>query len=269
MKIAAAQIACRPGDIDANVRKIGDFAQGAKDAGADVVVFPETADTGYAMPVIQKHATTLAEGAVPQLREMAKKLGIAIISGIAERDGDTIYNSQIAIDRAGEIAAKYRKSHLFSPPPIEEHKCFSPGSELVSLQWDGFRVGLTICYDLRFPEVYRTLACESGVNVFIISSAWPFPRVEHLRVLTVARAIENQSYVVSSNRVGNDGGVTFCGGSAIVDAYGITVAAASADREELIVAEVSAEVVKTVRERMGIFEHRRPELYGKLGSSCS
>jgi predicted amidohydrolase len=263
MKIASAQIACVPGDIAANVRKMGDFANRAKDAGAHVVVFPETADTGYSMPVIQKHATTLVEGAVPQLREMAKKLGIGIISGIAEREGTTIYNSQVAIDSAGEVVARYRKSHLFSPPPIEEHKCFSPGNELVSLRWEGFRFGLTICYDLRFPEVYRTLACESGVNVFMISSAWPFPRVEHLRTLIVARAIENQSYVVSSNRVGTDDGVTFCGSSAIVDAYGVTVAAASTDREELIVGEVSAEVVSSVRERMGIFEHRRPELYGK------
>ena len=264
MRIAAAQITCVPGDIDANVRKMRDFAGRANAAGADLIVFPETADTGYSMPIIQKHATVLTEGAVPQLRETAKGLGIGIISGIAERDGGAIYNSQVAIDSAGRVIAKYRKSHLFSPPPIEEDKCFSPGNELVSLPWNGFRLGLTICYDLRFPEIYRTLACDFGVNVFIISSAWPFPRVEHMRVLAQARAIENQSYLVLSNRAGNDnGGVTFCGSSAIVDAYGVTIAAASADREELIVAEVSEEVVGSVRERMGVFEHRRPELYGK------
>ena len=263
MRIAVAQIACVPGDIDANVRKMRDFATRSRDGGVELVVFPETADTGYSMPIIQKHATALTEGAVPQLREMAKALGIGIISGIAERDGGAIYNSQVAIDHTGEMVAKYRKAHLFSPPPIEEDKCFSPGNALVSLPWDDLRLGLTICYDLRFPEVCRTLACDFGVNVFIISSAWPFPRVEHMRVLAQARAIENQSYVVLSNRVGNDGGVTFCGSSAIVDAYGVTIAAASADREELIVAEVSEGVVRSVRERMGVFEHRRPELYGR------
>jgi predicted amidohydrolase len=84
-----------------------------------------------------------------------------------------------------------------------------------------------------------------------------------MRVLAVARAIENQSCVVLSNRVGNDDGLSFCGGSAIIDASGVTVAGASADREELIVAEVSEEDVKSVRGRMGVFEHRRPELYGK------
>ncbi|HEY2139063.1 MAG TPA: nitrilase-related carbon-nitrogen hydrolase, partial [Chthoniobacterales bacterium] len=170
MKFAAAQIDCTLGDIDANVRKMRDFAGRAKAGGADLVVFPETADTGYSMPIIRKHATTFAEGAVPQLREIAKAVGIGIISGIAERDGAAIFNSQVVIDPNGEVVAKYRKAHLFSPPPIEEDKCFSPGNELVTLPWGGFRLGLTICYDLRFPEIYRTLACDFGANVFIISS---------------------------------------------------------------------------------------------------
>ena len=225
MKIAAAQIACALGDIDANVRKMRDFASRAKEAGADLVVFPEMADTGYAMPVIQEHATPWTEGAVPATAGDRKKLCIGIISGVSERDGDSIYNSQVSIDANGEIVAKYRKTHLFSPPPIEEHKCFASGDELVSFAAAGLRLGLTICYDLRFPEVYRTLACEEGANVFIISSAWPFPRLEHQRVLATARAIENQSYVVLSNRVGKDDGVAFCGSSAIIDPYGVVIAA--------------------------------------------
>lgn len=262
MRIAAAQIDCTLGDVDANVRKMRDFASRAKEAGVDLVVFPEMADTGYAMPVIQEHATTWCEGAVPRLCEVAKALSIAIISGVSERDGASIYNSQISIDATGKIVAKYRKAHLFSPPPIEEHKCFSPGNELVSFEAGKFRLGLTICYDLRFPDFYRALACDEGANVFIISSAWPFPRVDHLRTLATARAIENQSYVILSNRVGHDDGVAFCGTSAIIDPYGVAIAAASADREELIVGELSEEVVRTVRDRMEVFQHRRPEIYG-------
>ena len=262
MRIAAAQIDCVLGDIDANVRKMREFAARAKKAGAELIVFPEMADTGYAMPVIREQATFWDQGAVPRLQEIARALGIGIISGLSERDGESIYNSQVSINPDGEIVAKYRKTHLFSPPPIEEHKCFAAGDKLVTFAAGGLRLGLTICYDLRFPEVYRSLACDRGANVFIISSAWPFPRLEHQRVLATARAIENQSYAVLANRVGKDEGVPFCGSSAIIDAYGVVIAAASADREEVIMGEVSEEVIKTVRERMGVFEHRRPELYG-------
>ena len=128
---------------------------------------------------------------------------------------------------------------------------------------EGFRLGLSICYDLRFPEVYRTLAIEAGVNVFILSSAWPFPRVEHFRILATARAIENQSYMIVSNRVGTDDGVTSCGSSAVIDPYGVTLASASTDREELVLAEVSEGAIASVRNKMAVFDQRRPDLYGK------
>jgi omega-amidase len=261
MKIAAAQISCSLGDLNANLLKIRDFSSRAKDAGAELIVFPEMVDTGYAMPVIQIHAAPWTDGAVPELQKIAKTLSIAIISGVSERDGSFIYNSQVCIAANGKIAAKYRKTHLFTAAPIEEHKCFSPGSEFTSFKIAGLRLGLSICYDLRFPEVYRTLAVQDDVNVFIVSSAWPFPRVEHFRVLALARAIENQSYVIVANRVGADDGISFCGTSAIIDPYGVVIASASADRDELICSEISDEVLQSVRNRMAIFDHRRPELY--------
>jgi predicted amidohydrolase len=99
------------------------------------------------------------------------------------------------------------------------------------------------------------------VNTFAICSAWPFPRVEHLRVLATARAIENQSYALLANRVGTDAGVTFCGTSAIIDPYGVVIAAASTDREELLLGEISADAVQEVRDRMPVLDHCRDELY--------
>ncbi len=261
MKIAAAQIACTLGDLAANARKMRDFAERAKAAGAELVVFPEMADTGYAMAVIRERAQPWTEGAVPELQEIARRLSLAIISGVSEKEGDAIYNSQVVIDPAGAIISKYRKTHLFAPAPIEEDKCFAPGQALVSVALGPLQLGLTICYDLRFPEIYRILAVEQGANVFIISSAWPFPRVEHQRVLATARAIENQSYVVLANRVGRDEGTPFCGSSAIIDPAGVVVAAASAEREELVVADVSPAVLDQIRARMSVFAHRRPDLY--------
>jgi omega-amidase len=261
MKVSAAQIACALDDLDANVRKVRDFVARAKAAGSELIVFPEMTDTGYSMPIIRKQATDWTRGMTPNLKKIAKEFSIAIICGVSERAEDSIYNSQAMIDAAGEVVAKYRKCHLFSPPPIEEHKCFSPGNEFASLAFAEFQLGLSICYDLRFPEFYRALALEKNVNVFVISSAWPFPRLEHLRTLATARAIENQSYVILSNRVGTDDGARFCGSSAIIDPYGVIVSAASTDREELVSAEISPEVISSVRKHMRVFEHRRSDLY--------
>ena len=259
MKVAAAQIACAVGEVAANVRKMREFAVRAKEAGAELIVFPEMTDTGYLMEVIRQKASGWNEGAVPQLRQIARELALAIISGVSEKEGDAIYNSQVAIDRRGEIIGKYRKTHLFAP--IGEDRVCLGGDCLTSVDLGPFRFGLTICYDLRFPEVYRILAVEQRVNVFINSSAWPFPRLEHLRILASARAIENQSYLILVNRVGRDNGAPFCGSSAMLDPSGVIVAGASTDREELVVAELSTEVIEAVREKMPVLAHRRGDLY--------
>jgi len=262
MKIAVAQIACSLGDPEANLLKVRDFSRRAKDVGgAELIVFPEMTDTGYSMPVIREHASDWTNGFVPGVQEIAKRISIGIVSGVSERDGSSIYNSQILVDPQGNIAAKYRKTHLYAVTPVEEQTCFAPGDTFASFELGGLLFGFSICYDLRFPEMYRKLAVEQKVGAFVVSSAWPFPRDEHFRVLAIARAIENQSYVVASNRVGKDDDLWFCGGSAIIDPRGVVIAAASADREELIYADLSEELVLSVRTRVASFAHRRQDLY--------
>lgn len=261
MKVAAAQISCALGNRVANVKKVREFSERAKNFGAELIVFPEMTDTGYSMPLIQKHATAWNEGAVPELQKIAKELSLAIVCGVSDRDGERIYNAQVFIDRNGQQLVKYRKTHLVTAAPLDERVCFTAGSEFVSCDLGNFKFGLSICYDLRFPEMCRTLAVKHRTSAFVTSSAWPFVRVEHLRILATARAIENQSYLILANRVGTDDGVTFCGTSAIIDPYGVIVAAASVDREELLQAEILSEVADVVRDRMKVFNHRRPDLY--------
>ncbi len=261
MKIAVAQISCSLGDPEANLSKVRDFSHKAKELGAKLLVLPEMTDTGYSMPVIQKHASDWRTGFVRGLQEIAKKLSIAIVSGVSERDGSSIYNSQILIDAKGGIAAKYRKTHLYAVTPVEEQTCFAPGDAFVSFNLGELRFGFSICYDLRFPEMYRKLVTEQNVGALLISSAWPFPRVEHWCVLAQARAIENQAYVIASNRVGKDDDLWFCGRSAIIDPRGVVIAAASADREELIHADLSQDLVQSVRRRVQSLAHRRQDLY--------
>ena len=261
MKVATAQISCVLGDRTGNLDKVRDFASRAKDSGTELIVFPEMIDTGYSMPAIKQYAAAWEEGAAAELQKIAKQLALGIVCGISDRDGEFIYNAQVFIDASGEIVAKYRKTHLVTAAPLDERSCFSPGNEFVSCKIDTFNVGLTICYDLRFPEMCRTLAVEHNVNMFVTSSAWPAVRVEHLKVFARARAIENQCYLILANRVGTDDGVTFCGSSAIIDPTGAIVAGASVDREELLQAEISNAVIDSVRTNMAVFAHRRPELY--------
>jgi predicted amidohydrolase len=263
MKVAVAQISCSLGDADANLLKVRDFSRRARDeTNAELIVFPEMTDTGYSMPVIREHASHWKSGFVPGVQEIARELSIAIVSGVSERDGSAIYNSQVLIDPLGKIAAKYRKTHLYAVAPVEEQTCFAAGDCFANFELGGVHFGFSICYDLRFPEMYRKLATEQNVSAFIVSSAWPFPRIEHFRTLAMARAIENQSYVVASNRVGKDEDLWFCGSSAVIDPRGVVIAAASADREELIHADLSEELVLSVRSRVESFAHRRQDLYG-------
>src|SRR6476660_6001017 len=262
MKVAAVQLACVLGGGGIIITKMREFCARAKNGGVELIVFPEASDTGYAMPVIRDLAKPLTEGAVPALQEMAKELSLTIVSGVAERVGDTIYNSQVFIDASGNLVASYRKTHLFVLPPNDESTCYTPGEKFVSVTAAGFRFGLSICYDLRFPEVSRALVLEHDANVLLVSSAWPTPRVAHLRALAIARAIENQSYLVLANRAGVDAGVTCCGTSAIIDPSGVVLASASGDREELLVADISAETIAEVRNKIPVFAHRRTDLYG-------
>ena len=261
MRIAAAQIACDVGAIKSNVEKIERFARQAHGAGATMVLFPEMSDTGYSMEQIRQHATEWKTGAVPAIRDLARELSLWIVSGVSERENDAIYNSQIVANPDGEIAARYRKTHLFTPEPIREDSCFTPGGDFVSFPTNGFKVGLTICYDLRFPEFFRGLAVTHETSVFLLSSAWPCPRAHHFRALAVARAIENQSYFVAANRVGTDDGVQFCGQSVIIDPSGAILASGSDLDEQLIVADLSVEYLNSVRAQMPVFDHRRRDLY--------
>ncbi len=238
------------------------FCERAKQQGVELIVFPEASDTGYSMPVIRDQAKPWTEGPVRTLQEMAKELSLTIVAGVSERDGEIVYNSQAFINQHGDIVASYRKTHLFVLGPNDESTCYTPGGKFVSVAAAGFNFGLSICYDLRFPEVSRELALKHDANVFLISSAWPAPRAQHLRALAVARAIENQSYLVLANRTGVDAGVTCCGLSAIIGPGGELIAEASSDEEELLTAEISAATIAAVREKVPVFANRRADLYG-------
>jgi omega-amidase len=261
IKIACAQIACTLGDPDANLAKVQTLAHQAKQAGTDLIVFPEMVDTGYSMEVIRDIASPWSEGFVPSLERLSRELSMTIVCGVSERESGNIFNSQVVLGPDGTVLARYRKTHLFCTPPIQEQTCFAAGGKFVSVAASDLQLGLSICYDLRFPEQYRHLALQARVDGFILSSAWPLARIPHLRILALARAIENQGYLMLANRVGTDVGVTFGGSSMIIDPFGEIITSASESEETLIYAEVCKDRVTSVRNQIQVFQHRRQDLY--------
>lgn len=260
MKFAVAQMSCVLGDVAANCARMAASAAEARAQGCDVVVFPEMADTGYEVEVIREKAGAWDGAAFAAMREIAVKNQMHVVAGISEREGDKIYNTSAVFAPDGSLLGKYRKIHLFSVAPVSEEKSITAGNSLTLVDVGGFKVGLFICYDLRFPELARTLTLR-GAEVLVIVSAWQFPRVVHWNTLLAARAIENQTYVVACNRIGTDGPTNFCGSSRIIDPYGVVVASGAEDRSELIVGEVKKDVLQWARERMPVLKHRRGDVY--------
>ena len=262
MRIALAQLDRTPGDVPANRAAFDRSASAARAAGCGVVLFPELADTGYVMAAVREHAGTWPGPAFDAAAAAAREHGIAVVCGLSERTADALHNSVAVFGPDGTPRAKYRKAHLFSAEPVREQDTFTPGDAAVVTELAGETWGLSVCYDLRFPELYRTLAGR-GATVLANCTAWPAARAEHWDVLTRARAIENQAFFVGVNRVGTDEGLTFAGRSRVVAPTGELLAEASADREELLVADLGPARVAAFRTAIPAFADRRPELYGR------
>ncbi len=264
MKIGLAQIECMVGDSEANCAKITDYIGKAAQQGCDVVVFPEMSDTGYDMSLIKEIASSWAGRPFLAIKKAAARYNLCVICGLSEREDNQIYNSRAVISADGRLLEKYRKVHLFSYGQVQEKQVMTPGSLLTTLNMGGITWGFSICYDLRFPELYRALALM-GEEVVVNCSAWPAARATRWEVLTKARALENQSYFIGVNRVGADGELLFCGNSCLIDPYGENAALGSGEKEELIIGEIEKDKIVSCRNGIPVFRDRREDIYGNLG----
>lgn len=225
----------------------------------ELAVLPEMWNTGYALEQIHELADPGGEKSRAWLSAFAKKHRISIVGGsIAEKRGDHIYNAMYAYNKEGQEVLRYDKLHLFRL--MDEEKYLQPGAEpeLFELE-EGLTAGASICYDIRFPELARTLALN-GAKALIVPAEWPHPRLHHWRTLLTARAIENQMYVIACNRVGNVGDTSFFGHSLIIDPWG-EIVAEGGEEEEIVTGLIRPSLVDEVRGRIPVFEDRRPEKY--------
>lgn len=227
-----------------SVLKIEDLLK-TTDTKFDLLVLPEMTLTGFTMNS-EKFAEEIDGTGTQYFLNVSARLKTNIFAGIIERDGKNIYNSLVHFDSLGLIRARYRKIHPFSY--AKEDQFYNAGNETVITQIDKIKFGLSVCYDLRFPELYRLYAKEL-VEVLIDIANWPIPRIEHWKTLLKARAIENQCFMIGVNRVGTDPFNTYNGCSAVFDPMGNEIVLVEND-EKIIEAEIDLEKVGATRGKL-------------------
>ena len=227
----------------------------------DVILFPEMWNTGYALTEISSLADENGKETIDMLSSFAKQHQVNIIGGsIAQKKGDGVYNTIFAFNRKGELINDYSKLHLFRL--MDEEKYLQAGDKLGLLEVDGVQAGMLICYDIRFPELTRSLALQ-GAQILFVPAQWPKPRLHHWKTLLTARAIENQMYVIACNRMGVSGETEFFGHSMVIDPWGEIIVEAG-EEETILFGEIDLALVSKVRSTIPIFEDRRPSFYTKV-----
>lgn len=252
---AAIQFTVKSGDVDANLAYVRAALPRVAAQGANLAVLPEMWSSGFSYRDLNKLALR-TEGIVSELLELSARHRLVIIGSMPEPNGDKVFNTVYVADK-GKIAGVYRKMHLFSL--LGEHNAFSGGDSWLLAETSIGRVGVIICYDLRFPELTRRLALE-GAEVICVPAQWPRPRQEHWRTLLRARAMENQLYIVACNACGLIGKLDFFGMSMIIDAKGDVLADAG-EREGEIYAALDMQAMIDWRAQIPCFNDRKPECY--------
>lgn len=260
LHVALIQMDITIGNPDANFAHLEKLLKEAVEAAQkpDVIIFPEMWNTGYALTEIHQLADVNGERTKTFLSNFARTHGVNIIGGsIADKKEDRVLNTIYAWDREGNEIAEYSKIHLFRL--MDEEKFLHSGEQLGLFELEGVPAGAMICYDIRFPELSRKLALD-GARILFVPAEWPHPRLHHWRTLLMARAIENQMYVVSCNRVGTSGTTNFFGHSMVIDPWG-EILVEGDESEAILRATIDLEEVVRVRGKIPVFEDRRPHLY--------
>lgn len=256
MRIALVQLAVREKNLEYNRTHGLELArQAAKDH--DLIVLPEVWTTGYSLGKINEIAEAIDGPSITALQEVARENSCTILAGsIAMKHDGKTYNTSVAINKAGEIVNLYDKVHLFGM--FNEEKFFAPGNNFNVFELDGLTCGSTICYDLRFPELYRHLAI-GGARIIFCPAEWPSARGDIWDLLCKARAAENHLFLVAVNCAGTFKGAPFYGHSKVINPMGKVLVEGS-DQEEILSVEIDLDEINKVRSRLNALDDVRKEL---------
>ncbi|RYL88948.1 carbon-nitrogen family hydrolase [Sporolactobacillus sp. THM7-4] len=258
MKIALIQCDIAFGDPEKNYLHVEKKIDQAMGANPDVIILPELWTTGYDLARLGKIADSEAGRTRQFAGQLAGKYQVTIISGsVAKLTPQGTTNTLLVFNRQGECIKEYSKAHLFRL--MNEDKYLKAGDEDGLFSIDGIPAAGFICYDIRFPEWIRKHVL-AGARMLFIPAEWPKPRLDHWRTLLIARAIENQAFVIACNRSGSDPDNVFAGHSIVISPWGKVLTEAG-EEETILQADLDLSSIDAVRSHIPVFEDRRPELY--------
>ena len=255
IKAAAVQFTITLGEIEPNLAQVRAALAELAAAGVQLAVLPEMWATGFAYKDLNQLAARTSE-IVAEIAALSAQYSMVIIGSLPEPHEEKVYNTAYILDN-GELKGKYRKIHLFSL--MQEDRSFDGGNSWLLTETSVGRIGVFICYDLRFPELARRLAVE-GAEILVVPGEWPKPRQEHWRTLLRARAIENQLFLVAANCCGVVGKLDFFGMSMIIDPKGELLAEAGYEPQN-ITAVIDFGEMQAWREQIPCFKDRKPASY--------
>jgi predicted amidohydrolase len=259
IRVCSAQFTSSWEDPEKSLARAEVFVKHAADCGAEMICFPEQFATGWD-PESQKNIQTPAGSIVTALRGFAHDYRIAILGSFRERSTAYPRNTALVIGSDGRILVSYAKIHLFSPS--HEESTFIPGTVLGIFSLGALTCGIAICYDLRFPALFRVYA-HKGVHAVFVPSAWPRSRIRIWELFIAARAAENQMYVVGVNTTGKTPVDTYPGASITADPHGVIVSRAN-KAEQLLFSEIDRCEVENVRKSFPVERDFRDSLYQAL-----
>ncbi|MEM3536145.1 MAG: carbon-nitrogen hydrolase family protein [Candidatus Bathyarchaeia archaeon] len=266
IKIALAQISCKREDKAENIKKMEKTVAKAKKQNADLIIFPELSLTGYVVrDQIYELAETIPGPSTEAIEKIAEREKAYIVFGmpeLSEKTQATIYNAAVLLGPEGFIG-KYRKMYLPTHSVFEEKRYFRPGYQTAAFDTCIGKIGLIICYDIFFPEVSR-LTRLAGAQLIVCISASPAIRRGFFETLTMARAIENTTFLAYVNLVGIEDGLQFWGGSRLVGPNGKVLAQGKYDEEDLVICDVNYADIRPVETFVPTLRDLRPELFDEL-----
>jgi predicted amidohydrolase len=266
IKLALCQISSKRENKEANLLKIEKTILRAKQQGANLAIFPELSLTGYVvLDQVYELAETIPGPTTVKIEALAKEAGMHIIFGmpeLSEKTQGTIHNTAVFVGPKGLIG-KYRKMYLPTHSVFEEKRYFRPGYHATAFQTDLGDIGLSICYDVFFPEVFRLMRLK-GAQLMVCISASPAVRRNYFEILTSARALENTAFLAYVNLAGVEDGLQFWGGSRLVSPTGDVIAKAKYDKEDFVICDVNYSDLRSAESFVPTLRDLRPELFDKL-----